>query len=321
MLAVQTLIYDPPVGVDLATGPFWRFRSESMACKVFYRDFASTYYNTMRIFFRLLYADKIHTQHLLCWQSTSTAKVVAGQSLLMVLTLTKNAQEQGQEELFGVSSTVRSIVQASGPKKAVEAGRIAALVPRPSSVSKALAGRMGRQIADVASASLIREVEGGAEPGYSYSAWCLAGLPHRDLPEGKEWLIDTGFARLLIRPGIRLRDDNSFEHIGVPFGAYARLLLIDWQTEALARGSREIVMGRSASAVVNRLGVNRGGTSNAKIVQQLERLATCSMDFTFGNDKRGAVVNQRLVEGFEYASVSSRWETRNLLPVCHGLAA
>lgn len=230
----------------------------------------------------------------------------------MVLTLTKNAQEQGQEELFGASSTVRSILQSAGPKKAVEASRIAALVPKPTSVSKALAGRMGRQIADVASASLIREVEGGAEPGYSYSAWCLAGLPHRDLPEGKEWLIDTGFARLLIRPGIRLRDDNSVEHIGVPFGTYARLLLIDWQTEALARGSREIVMGRSASAVVNRLGVNRGGASNAKIVHQLERLATCSMDFTFGNDKRGAVVNQRLVEGFEYAGEQDSRTRQNL---------
>lgn len=68
---------------------------------------------------------------------------------------------------------------------------------------------MGRQIADTASASLVREAEGGSELGYSYSAWCLAGLPHRDLPAGKEWLIETGFARLLVRPGIRLRDDSS----------------------------------------------------------------------------------------------------------------
>ena len=219
----------------------------------------------------------------------------------MVLTLTKTDRREGQAELFGPSSTIHGLVQATGPKEAVEAGRRAALDPRPTSLSKALAGRMGRQIANTASASLVREVEGGSEAGYSYSAWCLAGLPHRDLPAGKEWLIETGFARLLVRPGIRLRDDNSVEHIGVPYGTYARLLLIDWQTEALARNSRDIRMGPSASAVVARLGVNRGGASNAKVVHQLERLATCSMDFAFGNDRRGVIVNQRLVEGFEYA--------------------
>ena len=220
----------------------------------------------------------------------------------MVLTLEKEAWEQEQTELFGSASTVRSVVQVAGVKEAVEAGRRAVLEPNSTTLSRAFAGRMGRQIADTASASLVREMEGGSEPGYSYSAWCLAGLPHRDLPAGKDWLIETDFARLLVRPGVRLRDDNSVEQIGVPFGTYARLLLIDWQTEALAQGSRVIHMGRSASAVVGRLGVNRGGASNLKVVQQLERLATCSMDFAFGNDKRGVIINQRLVEGFEYAS-------------------
>ena len=85
-------------------------------------------------------------------------------------------------------------------------------------------------------------------------------------------------------------------------GSFARLLLIDWQTEALEQGSREIVMGRSASGLINRLGLKRGGPSNGKVADQLERLATCAVDFSFGNDRRGVIVNQRLVEAFEYVA-------------------
>ncbi|WP_235035247.1 replication protein RepA [Roseomonas sp. 18066] len=212
-------------------------------------------------------------------------------------------QQQGgtqQGDLFGAAANVHGIVEAKGVKGAVKAAQLAVLESRPPSLSKALAGRMGRQIADTASSAIVREFEGGSEVGYSYSAWCLAGLPHRDQPKDQNWLIDTDYARLLVRPGVRLRDDNSQEFIGVPFGSYARLLMIDWQTEALERGSREIHMGRSASAVLARLGISRGGPSNGKVAEQLERLATCAVDFSFGNDKKGVIVNQRLVDAYSY---------------------
>ena len=85
-------------------------------------------------------------------------------------------------------------------------------------------------------------------------------------------------------------------------GSFARLLLIDWQTEALERGSREIVLGKSASLLMNRLGLKRGGPSNGKLADQLERLATCSVDFSFSTDSRGVIVNERLVEAFGYVA-------------------
>jgi hypothetical protein len=222
----------------------------------------------------------------------------------MTLQLTRPLVQggDGQSDLFGPASTVHDVVTAKGTQGAVAAAEMAVSVPNASSLPRALAGRMGRQIADAASQAMIRELEGTGLPGYSYSAWCLAGLPHRDQPLGKSWLIETDFARLLIRPGVRLQDDNTEEVLGVPFGSYARLLLIDWQTEALQRGSREICMGRSASAIVARLGVNRGGPSNGKVLDQLERLATCAVDFAFGSDKKGVIVNQRLVEAFEYTA-------------------
>lgn len=220
----------------------------------------------------------------------------------MVPNRTGCRHDKVQEDLFGPLSTVHQVVSDLGARGAVQAGQWAASDPNPASLPKALAGRMGRQIADTASQALIREIERSGMPGYSYSAWCLAGLPHRELSPGENWLIETDFARLLVRPGIRLRDDNSQEVLRVPMGSFARLLLIDWQTEALKRGTREIAMGRSASAIVARIGVGRGGPSNGKVVDQLERLATCSVDFAFGTDRKGVIINQRLVEAFEYVA-------------------
>jgi len=219
----------------------------------------------------------------------------------MVLHLTsQKANEQGHPDLFGGLATIHDVVSAVGPKGAIDAAWNEVCKPNPGSLPRALAGRAGRQIADAASAALIRGLEGAGEIGYSYSAWCLAGLPHRDTPAGTSWLIETDFARLLVRAGARLRDDNSEEPLRVPSGSLARLLLIDWQTEALERGSREIVMGRSTSAVAARLGVKRSGPTNNRIADQLERMATCAIDFTFGSDRKGVIVNQRLVEAFEY---------------------
>jgi hypothetical protein len=220
----------------------------------------------------------------------------------MVLNIKAAQQDTLQTDLFGPSATIHQLVTERGVRGAVQAGELAALDANPASLPKALAGRMGRQIADTASQALIREIEKSGLRGYSYSAWCLAGLPHRDLNAGDNWLIETDFARLLVRPGIRLRDNNSQEALRVPMGSFARLLLIDWQTEALERGSRDITMGKSASAVVSRLGIGRGGPSNSKVVDQLERLATCSVDFAFGSDRKGVIVNQRLVEAFEYVA-------------------
>lgn len=222
----------------------------------------------------------------------------------MVLTLSKVAdKEETQPSLFGPLSTVHSVVSAAGgSRQAVDAAHLATLSPSPGSLPRALSGRSGRLIADTAAAALLREVEGGGAPGYSYSAWCLAGLPHREQPKNDNWLIETDFARLLVRPGVRLRDDNSQEHIGVPHGSFARLLLVELQSEALDKGSRDIALGNSASALVSRLGVGRGGPTNAKVADQLERLATCNIDFAFGSDRKGVIVNQRLIDKFEYVS-------------------
>lgn len=225
-----------------------------------------------------------------------------------------------QPDLF---SSIHALVEERGPAQAVALAQQAALSREPGSspsLLDALAGRAGRRIVDAASATLTREIEGGAQPGYSYSAWCLAGLPHRERAPGEDWLIRTDYAQLLVRPGVRVRDDDTREPLAVPTGTLARLLLIDWQSEAYESGSREIVLGRNPNALLSRLGLSRGGPVTRKIADQLERLATCTFDFRFGNDRAAVVVNERLVEAFAYVGAEdprtrrhARWIERIVL--------
>lgn len=205
-----------------------------------------------------------------------------------------------QPDLF----SIHALVEERGSTGAIVYAQDAFLSRQPDdapSLLDALAGRAGRRIVDAASATLTREIEGGSEVGYSYSAWCLAGLPHRERTPGEDWLIKTDYAQLLVRPGVQVRDDDSREPLAVPSGTLARLLLIDWQSEAYERGSREIVLGRNPNVLLTRLGLSRGGPVTRKLADQLERLSTCAIDFRFGSDRAAVVVNERLVEAFAYS--------------------
>lgn len=200
---------------------------------------------------------------------------------------------------------LHDLVASNGPEGAIRYAERTVLgrlptEPQQPSLLDALAGRSGRRIADTAAAAALRELEGGGQHGYSYSAWSLAGLPHRERPAGEDWLIRTDFAQLLVRPGIRLTDDDQREALAVPSGTLARLLLIDWQSEAYETGSREIHLGQNPGALLGRMGLSRGGPVSKKLADQIERLATCTMDFRFGSDRAGVVVNERIVEAFAY---------------------
>jgi hypothetical protein len=131
----------------------------------------------------------------------------------------------------------------------------------------------------------------------------LAGLPHREHPVGEDWLISTDYAQLLVRPGVRVRDDGTREPLAVPSGTIARLLLIDLQSEALETGSRDIELGPNPQRLIDRLELTRGGPVSRKIVDHLERLCRCSLDFKIGTDQRALFVNERIVDAFELSRV------------------
>ena len=62
------------------------------------------------------------------------------------------------------------------------------------------------------------------------------------MPHG-HWKTDS--ITLLVEPGLRIAPGSDPAHVGVPFSAIARLILIYLQSEALRTGSRDVELGGS----------------------------------------------------------------------------
>jgi hypothetical protein len=146
-----------------------------------------------------------------------------------------------------------------------------------------------------------------------YSGWCHAGMPHkRPRIDDSNWRIETDYVTLLVEPGTRVQADGGETPVGLPFGAYARLILIDWQTEALEKGSRDVMMGPSLKASLKRMGLPHGGKVMELVREQIERLASCRFTFHLktNDQRRGAIVNVNIVDNIEYCEVGQGASTR-----------
>lgn len=105
--------------------------------------------------------------------------------------------------------------------------------------------------------------------------------------------------RLVVEPGRRPsgRDGTGpLEDVAVPFGAYARLILLYLQTEALRTGSSEIELGRSWRDWMSRIGVPWGGSSGRAVREQAELLSRCRLTFHLHGEGRAGLVNQSIVD-------------------------
>ena len=174
-----------------------------------------------------------------------------------------------------------------------------------------LAGRRGARTIKAATVRAERAAEtllGDGAPSddlrsYAYATWAHAGLPRRDLQDPmKRWTVSTDYATLTVSPGTRrLTEGGEAEAIGVPFGSYARLVLLDWQSEAIRSNSRQIHIGKSLSDALKRMGLPHGSEAMRMLQEQTERLAVCTIAFSLENGGRGLYLNQPVVEAAEYA--------------------
>ena len=155
-------------------------------------------------------------------------------------------------------------------------------------------GRRGPRIVEAAAAWASDEDMG---TGYMYSGWCQIALPHRRPPDNSIiWKLETESTTLLVEPGLRVLPNGEPAHVGVPFGAVARLILIYLQSEALRTGSRDVELGGSLRAFLKRLKISVGGETGRLVREQAERISRCRL--TFHAARRGAtiLVNQNIVD-------------------------
>ena len=213
-----------------------------------------------------------------------------------------------EPDLFSSETTVHDLIEAKGRRGAKELVVFTAREPGRNAPIDILTGRRGARIIEAAATHMGDETAPEkAVRSHVYSAWCHAGMPHKKpRVDTTNWRIETDYVTLLIEPGTRVEADGQEAPIGLPFGSYARLILIDWQTEALERATRDVLIGPSLKASLKRMGLPHGGKVMELVREQVERLASCRFTFhlkTTGG--RGAVANVNIVDHIEYCEAKA----------------
>jgi len=116
--------------------------------------------------------------------------------------------------------------------------------------------------------------------GFTYSGFALTSLPHKP-PPSETWRREGHNLTLVLQSGI----DRDGKALGLPFGSYARFILLFLQSEAIRTGSREIELGRSMRAWLGNMGLSIGGTTYRLISEQAKRISGCHL--TFFADRAG----------------------------------
>src|SRR5690242_8410842 len=147
--------------------------------------------------------------------------------------------------------------------------------------------------------------------GFSYSGFALTSLPHKPV-EKLTWRREGHKLTLLLQSGT-----NRFEQpIGLPYGSYARFILLFLQSEAVKARSREIELGRSMRSWLATLGLSVGGKTYRLVNEQARRISHCRLTF-FVNSSDEVFKHGAFVEGAIHFSERddqpSLWKDRVLL--------
>ena len=168
------------------------------------------------------------------------------------------------------------------------------------------ASRHERALVEAAYQVLGEENEG---IGFTYSGFALTSLPHKQQEENI-WKREGHNLTLILQSGV----DRQGREIGLPYGSYARFILLFLQSEAVKSRSREIELGRSMQVWLGRMGLSIGGKSYRMVKEQAKRISVCRLTFFGGVGDKELLRNGAFVEGAITMSGSldqpSLWQDR-----------
>jgi hypothetical protein len=110
--------------------------------------------------------------------------------------------------------------------------------------------------------------------GFSYSGFALTSLPHKPQREGI-WRREGHSITLIMQSGA----DRVGKLLGLPYGSYARYILLFLQSQAVKTSSREIELGRSMRFWLGNMGLSIGGTTYRLVNEQARRISGCNLTF------------------------------------------
>ena len=128
--------------------------------------------------------------------------------------------------------------------------------------------------------------------GFTYSGFALTSLPHKPQAE-PIWRREGHNLTMLIQSGV----DRSGSPLGVPYGSYARFILLFLQSQAIKTRSREIELGRSMRVWLCNMGLSIGGTTYRMVNEQARRISGCTLTFYADRDNREVMRRGGFVDG------------------------
>ena len=132
---------------------------------------------------------------------------------------------------------------------------------------------------------------------YSHSVMCQTSLPFKNQPDTREWKNRNGRSVIVIEAGY-VYDPKKADMVklGLPYGTKPRLILLDWNRQAILSQSPTIEVEDTLYAFLRRLRLPTEGRVYNMAKKQLAALAACQM--TIGRaeeDGSGSTAYGRIV--------------------------
>jgi len=149
--------------------------------------------------------------------------------------------------------------------------------------------------------------------GFTYSGFALTSLPHKP-QESSTWRREGHNLTLVLQAGV----DRNEKSLGLPYGSYARFILLFLQSEAIRTRSREIELGRSMRVWLGSMGLSIGGKTYKRVSEQARRISGCSLTFFADRDgaqikSRGGFVKSEITMASTLDDQPALWQDRVLL--------
>jgi hypothetical protein len=167
-----------------------------------------------------------------------------------------------------------------------------------------------RQVVEAAYQVLSDEAE---KIGFTYSGFALTSLPHKPQQSGS-WRREGHNLTLVLQAGL----DRNEKSVGLPYGSYARFILLFLQSEAIRTSSREIELGRSMRIWLGQMGLSIGGETYKRVNEQARRISACTLMFFSdrpGSElmRRGGFVDGAITMTDALSDQPALWQERVLL--------
>ena len=183
------------------------------------------------------------------------------------------------------------------PERSTDPGHIQAL--RRNGRSFTLADQVNR---------LVSASEADPDRGFLARTMALCSLPRSNPGNQTQYVRQNGpYTLVMSVAGINK----------LPFGTNPRLILAWVCTEAVRTQSRDIVLGRSLSEFMRKLGISStDGRGQARLRNQMERLFSCSVSMIYKDDNRQTSAFAVLADLTEFwwnpkhPDQTGRWESK-----------